>query len=136
MLKDGILYRWINLYVPTSAKQIVLTVMLDGMGHQGRDRTSHLVKKRFFWLGMDIDIAEKVHQCMWCILRQTGPVPAAELVNIISSYPMELVCIDYLKWRHPRVCTRMYLSSLTTSSLCTGHSNPKPDSQYNCQSSV
>ena len=40
---------------------------------------------------------EKVRQCMRCILRKTHPAPAAELVNITSSYPMELVCIDYLK---------------------------------------
>ena len=40
---------------------------------------------------------EKVRQCTWCILHKTRPVPAAELVNITSSYPMELVCIDYLK---------------------------------------
>ena len=71
--------------------------MHDGMGHQGRDRTSYLVKTIFFWLGMDTDIVEKVRQCMRCILRKTRPVPAAELVNITSSYPMELVCIDYLK---------------------------------------
>ena len=105
VLKDGVLYRQTHLYdqefdqilVPTSAKRIVLTVMHDGMGHQGRDRTSYLVKTRFFWLGMDTDIVGKVRQCTRCILRKTRPVPAAELVNITSSYPMELVCIDYLK---------------------------------------
>ena len=70
--------------------------MHDGMGHQGRDRTAYLVKTRFFWLGMDTDIAEKVRLCDRCIRRKTRPVPAAELVNITSSYPMELVCIDYL----------------------------------------
>ena len=46
---------------------------------------------------MDNDIAEKVRQCVGCILRKTRPVPAAELVNITSSHPMELVCIDCLK---------------------------------------
>ena len=40
---------------------------------------------------------------MRCILRKIRPVPAAELVDITSSYPMELVCIDFVKWRHPRV---------------------------------
>ena len=71
--------------------------MHDGMGHQGRDRTSFLVKTRFFWLGMDTNIGEKVRKCMRCILCKTRPVPAAELVNITSSDPMERVCIDYLK---------------------------------------
>ena len=32
------------------------------MFHQGRDRTSWLVKTRFFWIGMDSDIENKVRQ--------------------------------------------------------------------------
>ena len=55
VLKDSVLYRLINLYdqefdqilVPTSAKHIVLMIMHDGMGHEGQDRTSYLVKTRY-----------------------------------------------------------------------------------------
>ena len=104
--KDGVLYRQTHMYdqdfyqilVSTSTKHIVLTVMHDGMGHRGRDRTAYLVKTRFFWLSMDTDIAEKVRQCGRSIRHKTHPVPNAELANITSYYPLELVCIDYLKF--------------------------------------
>ena len=103
-LKDGVLYRTTTLdgqmynqiLVPTAIKDFVLKSLHDDMGHQGRDRTSWLVKTRFFWLGMDEDIAGKVRLCDRCIRQKTQPAPAAELVNITSSAPMELVCIDYL----------------------------------------
>ena len=34
--------------------------------------------------------------CGRCIRRKTAPIKAAHLVNITSSAPMELVCIDYI----------------------------------------
>ena len=104
ILKSGVLYRKMEsegqeshqLVVPASVKHIVLTALHDDMGHQGRDRTLALLKTRFFWIGMNADVDRKVRECGRCIRRKSRPRPAAELVNISSSYPMELVCIDYL----------------------------------------
>jgi hypothetical protein len=45
---------------------------------------------------MDKDIEIKVKSCSNCILRKSKSKTSAELVNIKSSYPFELVCIDYL----------------------------------------
>ena len=42
-----------------------------------------------------IDVMVKL--CARCVQRKTAPTRATELVNITSSFPMELVCIDYLK---------------------------------------
>ena len=45
---------------------------------------------------MDADIDSKVRHCRRCVRQKTRPVPAAELVNVTSSAPMELVCIACL----------------------------------------
>ena len=103
-LKDNVLYRtttvsgeeYDQLIVPTTIKDTILQSLHDDMGHQGRDRTSWLVKTMFFWIGMDSDIENKVRHCGRCVRQKTRAVPVAELVNITSSAPMELVCIDYL----------------------------------------
>ena len=103
-VKDKVLYRtatvngekYDQLVIPANTKSIVLKALHDDNGHQGRDRTSWLIKTRFFWLWMDKDIESKVRHCDRCIRQKTRPVHAAELVNITSSAPMELVCIDYL----------------------------------------
>lgn len=102
--QEGVLYRTATLrgqkidqlVLPASAKDTVLGALHDDLGHQGRDRTTSLVKERYYWTGMDGDIQRKVKSCDRCI-RQKVPVPiAAELVPISSTTAMGLVCIDYL----------------------------------------
>ena len=103
-IKDDVLYRsttingldYNQLVAPKAVQDTILKVLHDDQGHQGRDRTAWLVNTRFFWLGMNHDIERKVRQCNRCILQKTRPIPAAELVNITSIAPMDIVCIDYL----------------------------------------
>ena len=103
-VKDGVLYRKIKingldyhqLVAPKAVQDTIFKALHDDQGHQGRDRTTWLIKTRFFWLRMNHDIESRVRQCNRCILQKTRPIPAAELVNITSTAPMDIVCIDYL----------------------------------------
>ena len=45
---------------------------------------------------MDGDIEKKVRNCPRCIRRKTKDKTAANLVVVESTYPMELVCMDFL----------------------------------------
>ena len=48
--------------------------------------------------------------CIRCIKQKTVPKPSAELVNIVSSQPMERVCIDFFYlWRDPKVDMKISL---------------------------
>ena len=103
-LKDGILHKSSTfngekhdrLVLPDSVKDIVFQAYHDDLGHQGRDRTISLINTRFYFPRLNKFVAEKVRSCGRCIRRKTAPLKAADLVNITSSSPMELVCIDYL----------------------------------------
>lgn len=103
-LKSGVLFRHSNLYgekvtqlvLPFVYRDLALTGYHDDAGHQGRDRTTYLIKSRFYWPGMDRDIELKVQNCPRCICRKTPSRSSAELVNIHTTQPMELVCMDYL----------------------------------------
>ena len=103
-LKDGILYKRATLneedveqlVLPSSLIDTVFKAYHDDLGHQGRDRTTSLIRRRFFWPGMNKDIKSKIQMCGRCIRRKTAPTKATELVNITSTAPMELVCIDFL----------------------------------------
>ena len=85
-----------QIVLPESMTDMVLKGLHDDVGHQGREKTSWLVKQRFYWVGMDLDIRNKVEHCGRCIRSKTREQPRSELVNIVTSRPMELVCIDFL----------------------------------------
>ena len=85
-----------QIVLPQALRDIVFKAYHDDLGHQGRDRTTALIRQRFFWPGMNQYIKQRVRQCIRCIRRKTPATKATELVNITSSAPMEMVCIDYL----------------------------------------
>jgi len=103
VLRDDVLYRrgkvsdteFLQLILPEQLRSDIFKALHDDLGHQGRDRTISLFKERFFWPGMDVWIDEKVKQCERCVRRKSLP-SNAKMVNIKSSAPMEILCIDFL----------------------------------------
>ncbi|KAK3085220.1 hypothetical protein FSP39_000156 [Pinctada imbricata] len=101
---DNILFREIIIddqpklqqILPSSLIPRVLNYLHDRFGHQGRDRTTSLVKDRFFWPGMCKDIDNWISNCGRCVRRKSPTTTRAPLVNISTSEPLELVCMDYL----------------------------------------
>ena len=87
--------------VPDSLKQKVLQGLHDSGGHQGQHRTLSLVRQRFFWSGMERDVVNFVQsgqrsgQVSSPVGKTPEPHSRAPLKNIVSSEPMELVCIDF-----------------------------------------
>ena len=55
-----------------------------------------MIKRRLFSPGLKNFIKQRIRICGHCIRRKTTPVKSAYLVNITSSAPMKLICIDYL----------------------------------------
>ena len=106
-VSQGVLHRKVSineqdfqqLVLPPVFHQEVFQVLHDDLGHQGRDRTTSLFKQRFFWPGIDVFVKESVRACDRCIRWKAVGGKSAELVNITSSSPMEIVCLDYLSAR-------------------------------------
>ncbi len=73
-IKDGMLFKvkrdchmnkkLYQFIVPDALKQQVLHGLHDAAGHQGRSMTLSLARQRFFWTGMQCDIANYVRNCM------------------------------------------------------------------------
>ena len=105
ILENNIMYRktviegeeYKQLVIPRSYINTVLQQLHDKFGHPGRERTSSLVRDRFYWSGMTKDIDNWVKNCRRCIHRKTPTTQRAPLTNIRTSYPLELVCMDYLQ---------------------------------------
>ena len=103
LISNGVLHRkvtlngqnFLQLVLPPALREDVFEALHDDLGHKGRDRTMSLIKQSFFWPGMDTYIKNKVASCKRCIRRKAGP-DRSKLVNITSTTPMEIVCLDYL----------------------------------------
>ena len=72
----------------------------DNMGHLGIERTTSLLRDRFYWPTMIEDIEYHVKSCPHCLRFKTQP-EKAELNLIIATRPLELVHIDYLTVEAP-----------------------------------
>lgn len=104
-IKDDLLIKVIHsddgseqhqVVVPKEVTPIILQHLHNNMGHPGRDRTTSLVIDRFYWPRMRRDIATWIEECDRCLKFKTPDNQRAELVSIRTSYPLELVCMDYL----------------------------------------
>ena len=62
----------------------------------GQDRVLDLLRDRFYWPGMHVDVVSYINSCPRCLRRKSQP-DKAPLVNIETSQPLELIHLDYLK---------------------------------------
>lgn len=100
----GVLYREVTekeqkkkqLVLPQVFVESALKGLHDEMGHPGRERTQKLLKERFFWPGIAKDADDWVKKCDRCFRSKASTNIRAPMVNIRSSYPLEIVCMDFL----------------------------------------
>ncbi|KAL7872249.1 hypothetical protein SRHO_G00072320 [Serrasalmus rhombeus] len=104
VINDEVLYRkctirgepHFQLVLPRKFRSSALEGLHDAVGHLGIERTVDLVRFRFYWPRMFMDVREKILKCERCIRRKAKAERNAPLVNIKTSRPLELVCMDYL----------------------------------------
>ena len=103
-LVDGLLYlKWINkneitylqFVLPCSFRKRTVILCHDQFGHLGMDKTLILLQERFFWPKMNEDVPLHIRNCECCIQFKQKP-KRDEMHSIESSYPMEIIHIDFL----------------------------------------
>lgn len=99
--KDNILYRKsaarAQLVLPTKFHQLVYKELHEEMGHLGVERTLALVRDRFYWPHMQRHVEHYVTKVCSCLKwKRPGKPTRALLVNIVTTYPFEMVSIDFL----------------------------------------
>ena len=102
-MKRGLLFRQVEdkgetieqLVLPTRYRTEVMKGLHNDIGHPGRERTTKLVRERFYWPGMTAEVDQWITRCERCLKRKSG-VDRAPLINVHTSYPLELVCFDFL----------------------------------------
>ncbi|KAJ8402704.1 hypothetical protein AAFF_G00363760 [Aldrovandia affinis] len=91
--------------VPAALREEVLQGVHDEAGHQGQQRTLSLARQRFYWHGLDKDVKEYVQCCRRCVFSKSPePEARAPLESIVTTRPLELVCIDFWSAEDSRRC--------------------------------
>jgi hypothetical protein len=75
---------------------LIMDLLHYKMGHLGKDQTASLVTESLYWAKMRIDIQTWLEECHPCTMFHIPANQRAELVNAQTSFPLELVCMDYL----------------------------------------
>ena len=107
LVKDDLLFRKIHsnkgkstyllqIVLPPSLIPQALTGCHDEVGHLGRDKSTQLLKERFFWPSMQADMSQHINHCRKCLARK-GIALKAPLCPITATKPLELVHMDYLQ---------------------------------------
>ena len=105
VMEDGLLHRLSQnqsgeqsrqLVLPAEFRPVVLKSLHDDLGHLGAERTTDMIRNRFYWPKMAASVEQYVRNCGECILRKAPAHKAAPLHQIVSNGPLDLVCIDFL----------------------------------------
>ena len=111
ILRNGLLYKkcvsnnretgYLQFVLPKLFRKQALEACHDEIGHLGVERTTSLLKDRFYWPNMENDIEEYVKTCPRCLKFKAIP-ERAELNIIDVTRPLELVHIDFLTIEAPK----------------------------------
>ena len=111
ILRNGLLYKkcvsnnretgYLQFVLPKLFRKQALEACQDEVGHLGIERTTRLLKDRFYWPGMENDIEDYVKTCPRC-LKFKAIQERAELNIIDVTRPLELVHIDFLTIEAPK----------------------------------
>ena len=105
VIRNGLLYRkcqaashdteYLQFVLPKRFRKQALEACHDEIGHLGVERTTALVRDRFYWPNLAKDVEEYIKTCPRCARFKSVP-ERAELVSIIATRPLELIHIDFL----------------------------------------
>ena len=86
-----------QLILPSKLKPLVYNELHVNMGHLGIDRTTELIKSRFYWPLMDDDIKYFVTKiCPFVRRKNPHIIKAAAMQSISTSEPLEIISMDFL----------------------------------------
>ena len=126
----------LQLVLPHSHRSKAMAGCHDLVGHLGQDRVLELLRDRFFWPGMHMDVASYINSCPRCIRRKTQP-DTAPLLNIEATQSFRTCAFrlpsDRTQQGKHRKCIDCYRPFYK---ICPSLSFQIPDCFGHCQTSL
>uniref|UniRef100_A0A3P9NJ42 Gypsy retrotransposon integrase-like protein 1 n=1 Tax=Poecilia reticulata TaxID=8081 RepID=A0A3P9NJ42_POERE len=104
--RESILYRCVQasdgqteveqIVLPQCLQEGILRSLHDDHGHQGVERTLQLIRSRFYWHNMHLDVEQWCKNCERCVLSKALlPKVKIYMGTIKASRPNEILAIDF-----------------------------------------
>ncbi|KAL7862813.1 hypothetical protein SRHO_G00117970 [Serrasalmus rhombeus] len=110
-MQDGVICRVVQdpqtneavsqIWVPQHYIITLLEAYHDETGHQGVERTLSLLKRHFYWVGMESSVRDFIRLCPRCTFRMARPESKAPLVPFTAQGPLHIVAMDFLSLGRP-----------------------------------
>lgn len=84
-----------QIVVPPGWMGLVWKEYHEAAGHMAGAKTLSLLRRRFYSPGQGEDVHKWSTECEYCWSERPQPETMAQLKSVITSYPMELLAIDY-----------------------------------------
>jgi hypothetical protein len=98
--EDGILFRWLRLWIPSSLRDDVLVSEHDSKvaGHMGQDKMKELIRLNFWWPRMDEDIVKYIQACVECQRNKSAMHKSYGLLQPLElAYaPWQSIAMDFI----------------------------------------
>lgn len=102
-LKDGVVCRSVQdltavlqVVVPEGQVEPLLRAYHVQLGHQGKERKVSLLRRCFYWSGMEASVNLFVQGCPRCMLFKARREVRAPLVSLCPRAPLHIVAMDYV----------------------------------------
>ncbi len=83
-------------YVPQSLRPLILQQLHDNAGYQGIERTVVLIRERFYWPTVQIDVEKYCKQCRRCVLAKEPTLKVkTKMFHLTANQPLDVVAIDF-----------------------------------------
>ena len=92
-ITEGLLMKFNKVVVPETLTERIVTEY-HGQYHSGIDNTTMMIKKRFWWRGIDKEVEKIVGQCRTCSQCKTTKNPREKLQIPEEPEPRECIAMD------------------------------------------
>ena len=108
LTEDNILVRdskfGTQVVLPKSMRKTIYQTLHIDMGHIGTEKVYQIARKRVYWPEMEKHIKDLIENSCLCLIQKKPRIAQrAELQSIVSSMPMELITIDFVKLEKGKV---------------------------------
>ena len=85
-----------QLLLPTELQPTILEALHNQAGHQGRERTLALIRRRCFWPGMAAAVEKWCRNCERCTVSK-APTPTVRptMGSLLADRPLDILALDF-----------------------------------------